>query len=225
MSAVWRGHRHNLSQRFHQGIEAGAQPTLRPRLIPGEAAGPRVGMQYSPDHIPAHYKTPSLSLRPEQTLWESRGYTRRPTGCRRGSSLGMPSPPTSTVRFGLNASTKAAIPGKNSHDRRLLTSIAVSGFVIGSASAPCWLAQQRLRQERNSRLASPMSANAPGSVMARSGNVRLCGQVPDTPTGFPCRCGWPSDRRVGSTLHPAGRIPWAAADSCAIPPGNRQSRG
>ena len=44
----------------------------------------------------------------------------------RNSSTGMPPAPTSSVRFGLNASAKAAIPGKASAGRPLLTSIAVS---------------------------------------------------------------------------------------------------
>src|SRR5579885_3105193 len=61
------------------------------------------------------------------------------TRCARNSSTAMPSPPTRSVRFGLNAAAKAAMPAGRSRVRPLLTSIATSRrptFTTKSTSRP-----------------------------------------------------------------------------------------
>src|SRR5581483_5856957 len=76
---------------------------------------------------------PTDSLEPGESRFFDDGFGEGPhgsiqctTGCARNSSSAMPSPPTSSVRLGLKASAKAAMPAGISRARPLLTSMATS---------------------------------------------------------------------------------------------------
>ena len=60
---------------------------------------------------PATVKRPAAPNRRLERVAPAHAFTQCSTGCNRNSSTGIPSPPTSSVRSGLNAAANAASPG------------------------------------------------------------------------------------------------------------------